>query len=128
MPDSCLAAVAACALHRGPARLQPGDRHSERRARDVVETDMVEEVHRLWVAPVFTAHTDFEIGPGLAALLGGDLYEAADALGVERLERAYPENAEVDVAAEERALDVVAGEAPAHLREVVGAEGEELRR
>src|SRR5438045_3479560 len=31
-----------------------------------------------------------------------------------------------EVAAEERALDVVAGESPGHLGQVVGAEGEEL--
>ena len=47
---------------------------------------------------------------------------------VERLERADLEDAVLEVAAEERRLDVVAREAPGHLGEVVGAEGEELRR
>ena len=54
------------------------------------------------------------------------LDQPADALAVERLERGDAEDAEVEVAGEERALDVVAGEAPAHLGQVVGAEGEEL--
>ena len=38
------------------------------------------------------------------------------------------EDAVLEVAAEERRLDVVAGEAPRHLGQVVGAEGEELGR
>ena len=47
---------------------------------------------------------------------------------VDRLERADAEDAEVEVAREERRLDVVAAEAVAHLRQVVGAEGEEVGR
>ena len=45
---------------------------------------------------------------------------------VDRLEGADAEDAEVEVAREERGLDVVAAEAAAHLRQVVGAEGEEV--
>ena len=52
--------------------------------------------------------------------------QAADAVGVDRLERRHAEDAQLDVPAEERALHVVPGEAPGHLRQVVRAEGEEL--
>src|SRR4051812_38486201 len=88
----------------------------------------MEEVDRLRVATVLAADADLQPGAGLAAFLGGDLHQPADPLAVEGLEGAHAEDAEVDVTAEERSLDVVAGEAPAHLGEVVGAEGEELRR
>ena len=54
--------------------------------------------------------------------------QAADPVDVERLERAHLEDAVLEVAAEERRLDVVTREAPGHLGQVVGAEGEELRR
>src|SRR4051795_309177 len=123
-----LSAVASCAFHGRAAGLQPGDRHPEGRAGDVVEPGGVEEVHRLRVTAVLAADADLELGAGLAALLDSDLDQPSDALGVESLERADPEDAEVDVAPEERAFDVVAGERPAHLCQVVGAEGEELRR
>ena len=61
-----------------------------------------------------------------AALLGGDLDEPADAVGVDGLERRDGEDALVQVGGEDRGLDVVAGEAPRGLGEVVGAEGEEV--
>ena len=51
---------------------------------------------------------------------------AADALGVEGLERRDREHARARGRCEERRLDVVAGEAPRHLGQVVGAEREEL--
>src|SRR3954468_24740450 len=87
----------------------------------------MEEVDRLGIAAVLAADADLEVRPRLAALVGRDLDQPPDAFRVERLERADAEDAEIDVTAEERALDVVAAETPAHLGEVVGAEGEELR-
>ena len=59
------------------------------------------------------------------ATLDAELDELGDA-GVERLERVGLENLLVEVQRDEGALDVVAGVAKAHLREVVGAEGEEV--
>ena len=88
----------------------------------------MEEVHGLGVATVLAADADLEAGPGGPALVDRDPHHAADAVGVQRLEWRDPEHAQVDVAAEERALHVVAGEAPAHLGEVVRAEREELGR
>ena len=106
--------------------LQPGDRHAERRAGDVVEPDLVEEVDGVGVAAVLAADAELEAGPARAALLGGDPDQLADAVAVERLERADAEDALLQVGREERRLDVVAGEAPGGLGQVVGAEGEEL--
>src|SRR4029453_11079096 len=73
------------------------------------------------------ADTDLQVRTGRPALLDGDADEAADTRGVERLERRDAEDAQLQEAGEEGALDVVAREAPAHLGQVVGAEREELR-
>src|SRR3954462_589910 len=54
--------------------------------------------------------------------------QSSDAVDVEALERADLEDTGLEIAAEERRLHVVAREAPRHLGQVVGAEGEELRR
>ena len=123
-------------LHRQPPRtgvtqhdaggFQPGDRDAERRAGDVVQADPVEEVHRVGVAAVLAADADLEVGPGRPAALGADPDQLADALDVEGLERGDPEDAHLQVGGEERGLDVVAGEPPGGLGQVVGAEGEEL--
>ena len=61
-----------------------------------------------------------------AALLAGHLDEAADADGVDRLERVLLEHALLEVRRQE-AADVVAAEAEGHLREVVRAVAEEVR-
>src|SRR5262249_13227993 len=88
--------------------------------------DLVEEVHRVGVAAVLTADAELDPGPGPAALFSGDLDEPADALPVEGLERRHAEDPQLQVAAEEGRLDIVPGEPPGGLGEVVGTEGEEL--
>src|SRR5439155_17800134 len=101
-----------------PARLQPAHRYPERRAGHVVQPGVVEEVHRVRVAAVLAADTDLQLRPGRAALLDGDAHQPADALGVQRLERGYAEDAQFQVPGEERALHVVAGEAPTQLGQI----------
>ena len=86
----------------------------------------MEEVDRLRVAAVLAADAELEVGPGAPALLDGDLHQPADAVDVDGLERRDREDALVEVGGEERGLDVVPGEAPRGLGQVVGAEGEEL--
>ncbi len=83
---------------------------------------------RRGVSAVLAADSEVEIGVRGPAVLGRAAYERADAVDVERLERGDGEDALLEVGAEEGRLDVVTGEAPRHLGEVVGAEGEELRR
>src|SRR2546421_11818502 len=112
----------------GTTGFESSHRHAERRTRDVVQPDCVEEVHGFGIAAMLAADTDLEVGAATSTLLGGDMHQPADAVCIDGLERRYPEDAQLDVATEERALDVVAGEPPAHLGQVVGAEREELRR
>src|SRR5438552_13589701 len=112
---------------RRAAGFEAGDRDAERGAGHVVEAGFVEEVHGVGVAAVLAAHADLQVGSGGAAFVHGDADEAADAVAVDGLERGDAEDAELEVAGEERAFHVVAGEAPAHLGEIVGTEGEELR-
>jgi hypothetical protein len=97
---------------------------------DVVEfPGLVEEVDRLGVAAVLTADPTFRsalVSPRLACPCP---HEPSPRRGPSsRLERGDVEDAVLEVGREERRLHVVTGEAPRHLGQVVGAEGEELRR
>ena len=66
-----------------PAGLEPGDRHPERRAGDVVEPDVVEEVDGRRVAAVLAADAEVQVGVGGPAVLGRGPHQRADALGVQ---------------------------------------------
>lgn len=59
-------AASSAAGQRGPAGLEPGHRDPERRAGDVVEPHLVEEVDRGGVAPVLAADAEVEVGACLA--------------------------------------------------------------
>src|SRR5205814_10548733 len=66
---------------------QPRQGHPERRARHVVEADLVAEVDRGRVAAVLAADPELERLPGGAAPLAGPADQLADARLVEGLER-----------------------------------------
>src|SRR5581483_6201351 len=72
---------------RGLRRREAGDCDAERRAGDVVEAEAVADADRRGVAAVLAADADLEAAPRAAALLHGDLHQAADADRIERLER-----------------------------------------
>lgn len=78
----------------------------------MVELRLVEEVHRCRVAAVFSANAGRQPGAGGASLIDGDAYQAADAVGVEGLERGSGEEAAVQVGRQEGRFGVVAGQAP----------------
>jgi hypothetical protein len=42
------------------------------------EAQLVEELHRVWIAAVFAADAELDAGAGLVALLGGDADELGD--------------------------------------------------
>src|SRR5690606_38731742 len=109
---------------RGPSRFEAGDGDAERRAGDVVQAHLVEEVHRGWVAAVLTADPELEAGASGAAFLRGDADQPSHPVDVQRLERGDAEHSLLQVGGEEGGFHVVAGEAPGGLGEVVGAEGE----
>lgn len=71
------------APERRSARLQARDRHPERRAGDVVETDLVEEMDRGRVATVLAADTEVEVRSRRAPPLTGDADQLSNAFGVE---------------------------------------------
>ena len=74
---------------------------------------------------MLAADAELDVRPRLAAALGGDLHEFADAFLIERHERIGRQDALGRVGAEERG-GVVARDAERRLRQIVGAEGEEL--
>ena len=75
---------------------------------------------------MLAADADFQILVCAAAALGAEADQLADALLIDRLERIFRQNLLVDVLGKERA-GIVARVAERHLRQIVGAEGEELR-
>src|SRR5207237_5080878 len=75
------------------------------------------------VTAMLAADAELDVGPGLAAALGGDPDHLADPGGVERHEWVVLENPELLVGAAE-ARGIVARNAVDRLRQVVGAEAE----
>ncbi len=92
---------------RGLGRRQPGDRHAERRARDIVHADVVAEVDAGGVAAVLAADADLEVGLGGASLLCSHLDELTDAGDIEGLEGVVGEEVLLEVVGQE-GVDVVA--------------------
>src|SRR6476660_5612658 len=68
---------------RGLRRRQPCDRHAERRARDIIERELVAEGHRGWIATVLAANADLELGARLATAFDPDAHKLAHALAVD---------------------------------------------
>ena len=112
-------------LKRGLRGGQPCGEQPEGRAGDVVESDFVAELDGFRIAAMFAADADLQVGPGVASLGSGHLDEDTDASLVEGGEGVLLEDALLDVGRQE-VVDVVARDAEGGLREVVGAEAEEL--
>ena len=74
---------------------------------------------------MLAADAELEVVSRLAAALGGDAHELADAVAVDGDERIGGQNALGGIDAE-KARGVVAADAERGLREIVSAEGEEL--
>src|SRR6478672_3768085 len=110
---------------RGLRRGKPGDRHAERRARYIVETDLVAERDRRRIAAVLAADANLEVFAHPAAALDADPHQRADAIAIDRHERIARQDAARRVDAEER-RGVVTADAEGGLGQVVGAEREEL--
>ncbi len=101
--------------------------HPVRRAAHVVEPGFVEQGDALGIAAVLAAHPNLELGLGGPTPRGADLDQFADSGLVDGLERVALQQPLFEVGRHHPALDVVAAEAERHLREVVGAEAEEVR-
>src|SRR5262249_14164507 len=97
-------------LQRRLGRSEARERDAVRRARDVLEAELVAEADRLRLAAVLSADTHLDVLHAAAAL-DGDAHELADAALVDRLERVALEHAVLEVAGQELALGVVAREA-----------------
>ena len=112
---------------RGLRGGEPRERHAERRARHVVEPELVAERDGLRLAAVLAADAELQVVLDAAAALDRDAHQVADARAVERLERVLLEHVVLQVVGEELPLGVVAREAERRLRQVVRPEGEEVR-
>ena len=61
--------------------------HTEGRAADVVQTDVVAELHARGIAAVLTADAQAQVGTGLTAIVGSHLHQLAHADLIQVLER-----------------------------------------
>ena len=78
-----LSGIFDCSLRSG----QTCDRHTEGRAADVVEANVVAELDARGVAAVLAADAQAQVGAGLAAVVCGHLDQLADADLIQVLER-----------------------------------------
>ncbi len=108
-------------LRRG----EPRDGHPERRTGDVSQAGALEKVDRGRIARVFAADSELDVRPRLPAPRGGDFDEFADALQVDRGERAGGENSLGRIVAKKRP-GIVARKRKAGLGQVIGAKRKEL--
>src|SRR4051812_6685231 len=128
MSPACLDVLAALRfLQHGLRRRETRERDAVRGAAHVVEADLVTELDRARLAAVLAADAELDVRLRLAATLDADAHEVADSVPVEHLERVPLEHALFEVEGQELALCVVARHAEGRLREVVRAEGEEVR-
>src|SRR5437588_3501978 len=112
LPDSSRSAAGgdvrarACFLER---RLRGGEaceRDPERRARHVVEAELVAERDRARLAAVLAADTELELRLRAPPPLDGDPHQVADAVDVDHLERIALEHPVLEVARQELALSI----------------------
>ena len=71
------------ALHGRPAGLQPGDRHSEWGARDVIQTHFIEEVNRIRIPAMFTTDSAMQIWPSTTAAFDSNADKFAHSLAID---------------------------------------------
>src|SRR5580658_3769422 len=112
-------------LQRRLRRRQPRRQQPEGRARHIVEPDLVAEFDRLWIAAMFAADADLQRRPRVASLGHRALHQLPYACLVERSKWVLFEDAVFQIGRQE-VVDVVARDAERGLRQVVGAEAEEL--
>src|ERR1041384_3309250 len=86
---------------RSLRRRQSCDRHAERRATDVIKSDLVAEGNRARLAAVFAADADFKFGLDRAPAFCARAYEFAHAVGVEHLKGVFGHDLVFDVLREE---------------------------
>src|SRR5687767_1502905 len=110
---------------RGLRRRQSRNRYPERRAGNVIHTQLVAECHRGRLATVLPADAELEIRPSAPPQVARECEKLAHPRAVEHLKRVVLDDALLEVERKKPA-GVVAREAPRSLREVVGTEGEEL--
>src|SRR5262249_45889732 len=114
--------VPGCVLaERRLCRREPGDRNPERRAGNVIKTNLMAERNRGRVAAVLAADADLEIIACRAAALDADPHQLADPFAIDRDEWVGREDAALRIGAQE-ARRIVTADAERRLRQIVGTE------
>jgi hypothetical protein len=112
---------------RGLGRGEAGDRHAEGRAGDVVQPDLVAEVDDCGVAAVLAADADLEVRLGAGRPFSTPISTSwpTPVWSSDWNGSFAPAGSPGEVVGQE-GVDVVAAVAEGHLRQVVGAEAEEV--
>src|SRR5262249_52933159 len=97
---------------------EPRDRHPERRAGHVIKTDLVAERDRGRITAMLAADAELDVFTHLAATLGGDAHQFADAVAIDRHERVVCQNAFCSVDAQ-KACGIVAADTESGLGQIV---------
>ena len=104
---------------------QTRDRHTERRAGHIVQTNLVAELYGAGVTAVLTADTAVQLGTGSFTVLHSHLHQLANTVTIQLGEGIVLKDLGVIVSVQEL-TGVITAEAVGHLSQVVGAEAEEL--
>src|ERR1700722_12361121 len=104
---------------------EAGDRHAKRAARYIIQPDLLAERDRGGVAAMLTTNTELQRVLGLPTLCRRDADHLADALYVDRDKRVLRQNPSLNVLRQELA-GIITRQAEHGLRQVVGAEAEEI--
>src|SRR5262249_51619350 len=104
---------------------EPRNRHSRRRAAHVVEPGAMAELDGRRVPGVLAADAELQVGAREPPALDGEIDDPTDPRLIDARERVAREDLLLPIRLEEGA-HVVAAQAERRLREVVGAEAEEL--
>ena len=100
---------------------KPGNGNPIGRTADVIQSQLMAELHGAGIAAVFAANTEFDAGPGLAAPANGLFHQRADAFPIQDGKRIGVHEIHGPIMVDEFG-GVVAGKSEGGLRQIVRAE------
>src|SRR5258706_14874217 len=107
-------------------RCESRNRNSKWRAAHIIQPDGMAKFHALGIAPMLSADPAFDIRARRSTLLHRHVHQLTHAAGIDRLERIAVEDFFFEVVGQE-AVGIIARIPKRHLRQIIRAEGEELR-
>ena len=101
---------------------QPCNRNTERRAGNIVDTELVTQMYRFRIAAMLTANTNFQTRTCFSSFVDRNLHQTAYTLGVNAGEGVIFKKTGLKIMHQESGFGIIPGDAISGLSEVVGAE------